>query len=72
MKRLVLTVVLTLGLSVSVLAGESPTCGILDIPPTPVVGTTPHSEDGATDTSTTSDEGTDLLTTVILAIITWP
>ena len=51
MKRLVLTVVLTLGLSVSVLAGESPTCGILDIPPTPVVGTTPHSEDGATDTT---------------------
>jgi len=72
MKRFMLTVVLTCLLSVSVLAGESPTCGILSIPPTPVTGTTPHSAEEATDTSTTSEERTDLLTAVILEIITWP
>jgi len=72
MKRLMLTVVLTCLLSVSVLAGESPTCGIVSIPPTTVVCTTPQSDDDATGTSTESGELSGLLTAVILEIITWP
>jgi len=71
MKRLMLTVVLTCLLSVSVLAGESPTCGILSISPTPVEGTTPQSGSQPTDTSTASDIS-GLLATVILEVITWP
>lgn len=71
MKRFMLTVTLTLGLSVSVLAGESPTCGILSIPPTPVVGTPPQSAGQATDTSTAVDVS-GLLATVILEVINWP
>ena len=70
MKRFMLTVVLTLVLSVSVLAGEIPTCGIVSLPPAPVVGTTTQS--GATDTSTESGEIAELLATVVLEIITWP
>ena len=71
MKRFMLTVVLTCLLSVSVLAGESPTC-LVSLPPTPVAGTTTASGHIATDTSTASEETSDLLTTIILAIITWP
>ena len=71
MKRFMLTVVLTCFLSVSVLAGESPTC-IVTIPPTPVVGTTPHSDGEATDTSTASEEPSNLLATIILELIIWP
>ncbi len=69
MKRFMLTVALTLVLSVSVLAGEIPTCGIVSLPPAPVVGTTPQSGAPATDTST---ELAELLATVVLEIITWP
>jgi hypothetical protein len=72
MKRFMLTVALTLGLSVSVLAGESPTCGIVSIPPAQLVGTMPESDDDATGTSTESRELSGLLVTVILEIITWP
>ncbi len=72
MKRFMLTVALTCFLSVSVLAGEIPTCGLVAAPPPPVVGTTPQSTQQATDTSTESEEALDLLTTIILGIITWP
>ena len=69
MKRFMLTVALTVGLSVSVLAGESPTC-LVSLPPPPVVGTT--TQLCATDTSTESREIAELLATVVLEIITWP
>lgn len=71
MKRFMLTVALTCFLSVSVLAGEMPTC-LVSLPPAPVVGTTTASGDSATDTSTASEETSNLLTTIILEIITWP
>lgn len=67
MKRFMLTVVFTCILSVSALAGEIPTCGVLTSPPPPTGGTTLAIQD-PTDTSTM----TDLLSTVVLEIITWP
>jgi hypothetical protein len=72
MKRFMLTVVLTCFLSVSVLAGEMPTAGIVDPPPRAVSCETPQSDDEATDTSTESAELSDLLTKIILELITWP
>jgi hypothetical protein len=70
MKRFMLTVALTCFLSVSVLAGEMPTAGIT-APPPPERCEMPQSGDEATDTSTESAE-LDLLTKIILEIITWP
>ena len=71
MKRFMLTVVFTCFLSVSVLAGEMPTCGIMSSPPPPVTGTTAEAGD-ATDTLTASGDTSDLLTAIVLEIITWP
>ena len=71
MKRFMLTVALTCFLSVSVLAGEMPTCRLLCTTSVPVVGTTSQAGDQTTDTSTAS-EVSDLLTTIILEVITWP
>ena len=68
MKRFMLTVVFTCCLSVSVLAGEMPTTGVMTMPPPPVGGTAPQSVEDPTDTSTLSE----LLATVVLEIITWP
>jgi hypothetical protein len=68
MKRFMLTVVFTCFLSVSVLAGEMPTMGVITTPPPPVGSTTTYSDEDATDTSTLSE----LLATVVLEIITWP
>lgn len=67
MKRFMLTVVLTCFLSVSVLAGESPTCGIVAVPPPSGTG----DKVTTTDESTESEELSELLTTVVLGIITW-
>ena len=67
MKRFMLTVVLTCFLSVSVLAGESPTCGIVAVPPPSGAG----DKATTTDESTESGELSELLTTVVLGIITW-
>ena len=67
MKRFMLTVVLTCFLSVSVLAGESPTCGIVAVPPPSDSG----DKATTTDESTESGELSELLTTVVLGIITW-
>lgn len=71
MKRFMLTVALTSILSVSVLAGEAPTCGIVS-PPPPVTGTTAVTDDGSTDTLLASGDTSDLLTAIVLEIITWP
>lgn len=71
MKRFMLTVAFTCFLSVSVLAGEMPTCGILSTSSTPVGGTTPQTGE-ALDTSTACGDMSELLTTVVLEIITWP
>src|SRR5215510_3765261 len=82
MKRFMLTVALTCILSVSALAGEMPTCGVVAPSPTPATATTTdpgeiptagtassHSLDFA---DTQHPSPTTLLTTVIVAIITWP
>ena len=72
MKRFMLTVALTSILSVSVLAGESPTCGLMSPPPPPVTGTTATGDDGSTDSLSASGDMSDLLTAIVLEIITWP
>ena len=71
MKRFMLTVALTSILSVSVLAGEAPTCGVVSSPP-PVTGTTATADDGSTVSPTAAGDTSDLLTAIVLEIITWP
>ena len=61
MKRFMLAVALTCVFSVSAVAGEMPTIGVVAPTPNPVVTTAP----GEMPT-------TGVLATVILAIITWP
>lgn len=71
MKPFVLAVALTCVLSVSTLAGEMPTCGVLAPPLTPAATA---SGDMPTTGATTPGEiqGQGLLATIVLAIITWP
>lgn len=72
MKRFMLTVALTCFLSISVLAGESPTCGITSTPPPPTVAAMTTMGDGDTDSATVFGDISDLLAAVVLEIITWP
>ena len=77
MKRFMLTVALTCALSVSVLAGEMPTCGVAAPSPIPAAATTTAPGEMPT-TGAASQQGdvqgptSTLLTTIIIAIITWP
>lgn len=72
MKRFMLTVALTCLLSVSVLAGESPTCGITSTPPPPTVAAMTATGDGDADSTTIFGDLSDLLAAVVLEITTWP
>ena len=81
MKRFMLTVALTYVLSVSALAGEMPTCGVVAPSPTPATATTtePGEMPTAGAAGASSQQGdiqgptsSTLLTTIIIAIITWP
>ena len=72
MKRFMLTVAFTSILSVSVLAGEAPTCGLVSPPPPPGTGTTATGDDGSTVSPSASGDMSDLLTAIVLEIITWP
>jgi hypothetical protein len=75
MKRLMLTVALICVFSVSALAGEMPTFGVVASTPDPVVAsTTDPGEMPTTGTPSPAPgetQGPSLLATVILAIITW-
>ena len=74
MKRFMLTVALTCALSVSAVAGEMPTCGAVAPSPTPATATTTTDpgEMPTAGTATGEIQGPGLLTTIIIAIITWP
>jgi len=77
MKRFMLTVALTCVLSVSALAGEMPTCGVVAPSPTPATATTTDPGEMPTAGAASSQQGdvqgpTTLLATIIIAIITWP
>ena len=79
MKRFMLTVALTYVLSVSALAGEMPTCGVVAPSPTPTATTTDPGEMSTAGAAAASSQQGDiqgptssLLTTIIIAIITWP
>ncbi len=76
MKRFTLTIALTCVLSVSALAGEMPTMGVVTPTPNPAVASTPDPGDMPTTgnplTAPGEIQGPGLLETVILVIITWP
>ena len=76
MKRFMLTVALACVLSVSALAGEMPTCGVVAPSPTPATATTTDPGEmptvGAASSQQGDVQGPTLLTTIIIAIITWP
>ena len=78
MKRFMLTVALTCILSVSTLAGEMPTCVVVAPSPTPATATTTDPGEMSTAGAASSQQGdvqgptATLLTTIIIAIITWP
>ena len=76
MKRFMLTVALTCILSVSTLAGEMPTCGAPSPTPATATTTAPGEMLTAGAVSQPGDladpTGRSLLTTIIIAIITWP
>ena len=79
MKRFMLTVALTCILSISTPAGEMPTCGAVAPSPTPATATTTAPGEMSTAGAASSQPGDladpttrSLLTTIIIAIITWP
>jgi len=74
MKRFMLAVALTCVLSVSAIAGEMPTMGVVAPTPNPAVALAPGEmpTTGAASTAPGEIQGPGLLATVILAIITWP
>lgn len=79
MKRFMLAVATTCILSVSALAGEMPTMGVVAPTPDPVVATTTPGDMPTTGTAPSApldfadtQNPSTLLTTIILAIITWP
>jgi hypothetical protein len=72
MKRFMLTIALTCVLSVSALAGEMPTMGLVAPTPDPVVTTKAPGEMPTTGTPAPGEiQGPALLESVILAIIAW-
>jgi hypothetical protein len=73
MKRFTLAAVLTGVLSVSALAGEMPTCGVVAATSNPVTvtGEMP-TVPGETQTPPGEMQGASLLATLILGIVTWP
>lgn len=68
MKRFMLAIALTCVLFVSAIAGEMPTMGIAAPSPTPAVAPGEMPTTGAPG----EIQGSGLLATIILAIITWP
>ncbi len=74
MKRFMLAIALTCVLSVSAIAGEMPTMGVVAPTPNPVVAPAPGEVpiNGAASTAPGEIQGPGLLAAVILAIITWP
>ena len=76
MKRFMLTVALTGVLSVSALAGEMPTCGVVAPASDPAVAITTAPGEmpttGSTESAPGNTQGPTLLETVMLVIITWP
>ena len=81
MERFMLTVALTCVFSVSALAGEMPTCGV--VTPSPTAATVTATDPGEMptagvassqpgDLADPTNQSLGLLTTIIIAIITWP
>jgi hypothetical protein len=76
MKRFMLTVAMTCVLSVSALAGEMPTCGVVSnlLPPattsTTIPGEMPTTGETQNEPGNTQEPG--ILVTIIVGLITWP